>query len=162
MLRSHKRPDAGISALPQTTGAILGACVLLTRLGLPRSRVPTPGHWHDASNPLYQVCATSASSVAARISNLIALLPLWDLALGLAFYDGAMCRAVRRFNIARESSTIYHRAKYANVSAMSIPLMIYLWIPTKHTVWGNALLLVLMSTSALLYGLQIKFYKKYL
>lgn len=98
--------------------------------------------------------------LAIRAAILVAYLPWMAFLYLLAVIDGLVERARRTYGAGRESSTLYHRAKYFQVTLATLAVTAYLWWPT--TLDPRSSLVLIPLGCALLARLQAKYYKKYL
>lgn len=140
--------------------------------GLDRSLVATPADFTEpekalrrgveaaAAQPHWQAVMIGTQLMAVRAAVLPALIPTLVLAWCLAFMDGAVARWIRRACGGRESSTIYHRAKYLHVLLGTLLLVVWFWSPVRLELWQLGLSFVVLGT--LLLRIQLKFYKKYI
>ena len=140
--------------------------------GLDRSLVATPADFTEpekalrrgldaaASQPHWQAMMLGTQLIAVRVALLPSLLPLLILTWALALSDGAVSRWIRRAAGGRESSTIYHRAKYMHVVVATVLLVAWLWLPFSVSLWTFGLSLALLGGALL--RIQLMFYKKYI
>lgn len=112
-----------------------------------------------ASGPLWVGVMVGTQMLAVRAAILVSALPLLLLAYGVAIVDGSVGRYIRRAAGGRESSTIYHRAKYVHVMVATVAIMGYLWWP--YALSPQLPLLAAITAFALLLRTQIQYYKKY-
>lgn len=106
------------------------------------------------------VAMLGIQTYGVRLSILLSSLPLFIIGYGVGFFDGLVARFIRRASAGRESSSLYHRAKFAQLSALAFIAMLYLCVPInfdpRFIVLPTALLIGLLAR------LQWKYYKKYL
>lgn len=107
-----------------------------------------------------QVAMLSTQIIGVRLVTLVAALPLVILAYAVAMTDGLVQRAIRRVSGGRESSSIYHRAKYFQYVLVMMCMTIFL-------LWPSSIDFVAMSSVALaiavvLVSVQCSYYKKHL
>jgi integrating conjugative element membrane protein (TIGR03747 family) len=107
-----------------------------------------------------QVAALAVQTAAVRFAILITSMPLFLLAYGAGFVDGLVQRYIRRESAGRESSGLYHRAKYGQLMICVFLIMAYLCVP--FSVDARWFVISLACTLGLLSRLQWLFYKKYL
>lgn len=98
--------------------------------------------------------------IAIRSAIVVSFVPWIGLLYLLAFVDGAVERSRRRYGAGRESSTLYHRAKYFQVTFSTAILVAYLWWPGD--VNPSLILVPTILACAVMARLQIKYYKKYI
>lgn len=113
-----------------------------------------------AAQPHWQAMMLGTRLIAVRTSLLIVLLPTLGFAWLMGIADGAVARWKRRAAGGRESSTIYHRAKYSHVTLATIGMITWLWLPAPVELWQLGLFLSLLGASLL--RVQVQFYKKYI
>ena len=107
-----------------------------------------------------QVAMTGIQLFGVRFAVLLASLPLFGLVYVVAMADGLAQRAIRRARGGHESSTIYHRAKYFQVSLIATIAALCLLLPVS--IDPRWILLPGIAVLALLAGLQWVYYKKHL
>lgn len=109
----------------------------------------------------FAISRTLAGSqvIAIRAAIMVSYLPWIGFMYLLAFVDGAIERTRRKFGAGRESSTIYHRAKYFQVTLATVVSAAFLWWPGDL----DPSLVVVPATlaCAALARFQAKYYKKY-
>ncbi len=103
---------------------------------------------------------TGSQILAIRAAILMSYLPWVGYLYSLAVIDGLVERALRRYGGGRESSTLYHRAKYLQVTMATLMITAYLWWPSALDAKESLALTSLFCAS--LARLQAKYYKKYL
>jgi integrating conjugative element membrane protein (TIGR03747 family) len=97
---------------------------------------------------------------ATRSAFYLATLPLVALALAIGLVDGLVGRAKRKANAARESASLYHRAKLGLSFVLITGYLIVLALPAlPHPAF---IALPLALACGVLLRLQACFYKKYL
>lgn len=103
---------------------------------------------------------TGSQVISIRAAIMVSYLPWIGFMYLLAFVDGAIERTRRKFGAGRESSTVYHRAKYFQVTMATVVSAAYLWWPGDV----DPLLVVVPATiaCAALGRFQVKYYKKYI
>ena len=95
-----------------------------------------------------------------RLATLIAVLPLMALVYAVAMADGLVRRAIRRVSGGRESSSIYHRAKYLQfVILVSCMAILLLW---PSLIDFLAISSMVLAIAAVLARVQWCYYKKHL
>lgn len=102
----------------------------------------------------------STQIAGLRFGMLLSLLPLGALFYFIAFSDGIVERAIRRDCGGRESATIYHRAKYTQVTCTAFFTLLYFAWPYQ-TAYPGAVI-TMLACIALLARIQWSYYKKYL
>jgi integrating conjugative element membrane protein (TIGR03747 family) len=107
-----------------------------------------------------KVAMLATQLLGVRVALLVSATPLFFVAYVWGFADGLVERYIRKSSAGRESSSLYHRAKYFQLSGLITLCMIYMVWPTAlEPRW-------LLIPSAFLLGfmcrLQWKYYKKYL
>ena len=107
----------------------------------------------------WEVVISGTRDLAVRASNLVSFIPLYILFVVVAVVDGLSSRHIRKTNAARESATIYHRAKYLDTSFLTLFLATYLWNP--FTPYSTQVISIGLLASAALIRLQVTYYKKY-
>lgn len=112
-----------------------------------------------AAQPHWQAVMIGTQILAVRAAVLPSALPTLLLAYLLGLVDGGVARWVRRASGGRESSTIYHRAKYSHVVIATILLMVWFWAPIGMELWQLTAAIALFGAGML--RTQMKFYKKY-
>jgi integrating conjugative element membrane protein (TIGR03747 family) len=102
---------------------------------------------------------TGSQVIAIRAAIMVSYLPSIGFMYLLAFVDGAIERIRRKFGAGCESSTIFHRAKYFQVTMATVVSAAYLWWPGDV----DPLLILVPATlaCAALGRFQAKYYKKY-
>lgn len=98
--------------------------------------------------------------IAVRLAIVASFLPWAGFLYSVAVVDGLVERSRRKFGGGRESSTLYHRAKYFQVTFFTIALAAYLWWP--NAVEPTAIIATSTAMCAYLARLQAKYYKKYI
>lgn len=107
-----------------------------------------------------QVAMTGIQLFGVRLAVLLTSLPLFGLVYAVAMADGLAQRAIRRAGGGHESSSIYHRAKYLQISLLSTITALCLLLPVS--VNPRWILLPGVTVLALLVRLQWFYYKKHL
>lgn len=107
-----------------------------------------------------QVAMTGIQLFGVRLAVVLASLPLFGLAYAVAMADGLVQRAIRSLSGGHESSSIYHRAKYFQISLVSATAALCLLLPLS--IDPRWILLPSVTVSALLVRWQWVYYKKYL
>jgi Domain of unknown function (DUF4400) len=97
---------------------------------------------------------------AVRSVLFLCATPLALLAYLIATVDGLSARAIRRACAGRESASLYHRAKIAQLWVIGGSFIGYVCLP--HSLNPCLLLVPMVLASAYLVRLQGKYYKKYL
>jgi hypothetical protein len=102
---------------------------------------------------------TGSQVIAIRAAVVVAYLPWMGFLYLLAILDGLVERARRKYGGGRESSTIYHRAKYFQVTILTVACAAFLWWPGDL---DSSLIITLTTLGcAFLVRLQAEYYKKY-
>ena len=107
-----------------------------------------------------QVAMLGTQIIGVRLATLVVVLPLIALVYAVALADGLVQRAIRRVSGGRESSNIYHRAKYLQFVLVVTSMAIFLLWPSSIDLLVNCS--ILLSISAVLVRLQWLYYKKHL
>ena len=97
--------------------------------------------------------------LAVRAAMIQTMLPTLALAYFVAIFDGLVARWIRRVSGGRESSTIYHRAKYLHAVGVTLLLMAWFWYPGHMDF--ELVTLVMAIAGGILLRLQLMYYKKY-
>ena len=97
--------------------------------------------------------------ISMRLGN-VAIYIFYALFLSIiALIDGLNARKIRQANAARESASLYHRAKYLRTSILFSTIFIYLTLPIAiNPQW----LLIPVIAIAISVFMQAKYLKKYL
>ncbi len=103
---------------------------------------------------------TGSQVIAIRAAVVISFLPWIGFIYSLAFVDGIVERARRKYGGGRESSTLYHRAKYFQVSLSTIAIAGFLWWPGDLD--SSLIITATTLVCAALAHAQAEFYKKYI
>lgn len=107
-----------------------------------------------------QVAMTGIQLFGIRLAVLLASLPLFGVAYAVAMADGLAQRAIRRASGGHESSSIYHRAKYFQISIVSATAA--LWLVMPFSIDPRWISLPGVIVLVLLVRLQWLYYKKHL
>lgn len=146
--------------------------ILYVMTGLDRSMIATPDDFTEldvalrrgidaaAAQPHWKAMMLGTQLMAARAAQLPALLPTIVLGWALALLDGAVARWLRRASGGRESSTIYHRAKYSHATVATLLLIVWFWSPVKLELWQLGLLVAVTGSAFI--RMQLMYYKKYI
>jgi hypothetical protein len=111
------------------------------------------------AQPHWQAVMIGTQTLAVRAAMIQTMLPTLALAYFVALTDGLVARWIRRASGGRESSTIYHRAKYFHAVGVTLLLMAWFWYPWSFDFELAAL--VMAIAGGILLRLQLMFYKKY-
>lgn len=106
-----------------------------------------------------QVAMIGIQLFGVRLAVLITSLPLFGFAYAVAMAAGLAQRAIRRACGGHESSSIYHRAKYFQVSLISVVAALSLLLPVS--IDPRWILISGVLILALLVRLQWVYYKKH-
>jgi integrating conjugative element membrane protein (TIGR03747 family) len=110
-------------------------------------------------NEIY-VAMSAIQTFGVRIGLLVTALPLLVLAYIAGWTDGLVERYIRRAGAGRESSSLYHRAKYLQLTGGVLGAVAFLCAPWHvNLVW---MLLPAALFTAWVTRVQWKYYKKYL
>ena len=106
-----------------------------------------------------EVAMLGTQLVGLRAGILVRLLPILALLYFVGSVDGLARRAIRRVQAARESASLYHRAKYAQVVVLTLGTSALLTWP-RPVNWAACILVgsVLLGVLA---AAQWAFYKKH-
>ena len=107
-----------------------------------------------------QVAMLGTQITGVRLATLIVVLPLIVLVYAVALADGLVQRAIRRVSGGRESSNIYHRAKYLQFVLVVTCITIFLLWPASIDL--AAMSSVALAIAAVLARVQWSYYKKHL
>jgi integrating conjugative element membrane protein (TIGR03747 family) len=110
--------------------------------------------------PWLKASMISSQLLGLRLGMLVCVLPALLLFYFIAFSDGIVERAIRRDCGGRESASIYHRAKYLQLTVLCIFTLLYLAWPTPTIYPGAPIAFSVLI--GLLARIQWKYYKKYL
>lgn len=110
--------------------------------------------------PWLKASMISSQLLGLRLGMLVCVLPATLLFYFIAFSDGIVERAIRRDCGGRESASIYHRAKYLQLTVLCIFTLLYLAWPTPTIYPGAPIAFSVLI--GLLARIQWKYYKKYL
>jgi len=107
-----------------------------------------------------EVAMVATQLFGVRVALLVTAAPLLGLLYAVAFADGLVQRAIRRSCSGRESSSLYHRAKFLQLVMLAGMLALTLLLPISldpRAIWVPGA--VLMATAA---SVQWRYYKKHL
>ncbi len=107
-----------------------------------------------------RVAMLGTQLIGVRLATMVAALPLMALTYGVAMTDGITQRAIRRVSGGRESSSIYHRAKYLQLALLVTSATIFLLWPS--TVDLLVICSIAAGIAAVLVRVQWCYYKKHL
>lgn len=107
----------------------------------------------------WDLLVLSTYGFAIRTAVYAAILPMLIVCCSLGVVDGLVFRARRKANAGRESSSLYHRAKFGVTFALITAYLIALVLPRLEA--PTQLLFPTAGVVAGLLGLQAAFYKKY-
>lgn len=113
-----------------------------------------------ANHEAIQVAMTGIQLFGVRLAVVLTFLPLFGLTYSVAMADGLAQRAIRRARGGHESSSIYHRAKYFQVSLVSVTVALCLLLPVS--IDPRWIVLPGVTILALLVRWQWVYYKKHL
>lgn len=117
-------------------------------------------HWWVENGQIVQAALWANYVFAARsLTFLIGAIPLLMLTYLVAWVDGACARAVRRAEVARESSSLYHRFKISQIWVLGGVTLCYLVWP--HPVNPVLVIVPTVLACAWLARMQVAYYKKY-
>lgn len=114
--------------------------------------------WADSGEVLKMILSANFIFIS-RSLVFLAGIPAVVLFYVVGFFDGRAGRAIRRANVMRESSNIYHRAKIGQLWLFSAFYLIYLSLPFAPT--PAEVVIPCCMGCALLWRTQIAYYKKY-
>ena len=136
---------------------------------LERFADPTPVNmldtmWRNAVIVPYQseirIAMWAIQVFGVRLAVILSVVPLLGITYAVAFSDGVCERYIRRACAGRESSGLYHRAKYLQLTAGAFCALLYLCAP--WVINPIYTLLPFVMFVGLFARLQWKYYKKYL
>lgn len=107
-----------------------------------------------------QVAMLGTQIIGVRLATLVVVLPLIALGYGVAMADGFAQRAIRRVSGGRESSNIYHRAKYLQFVLVVTSMAIFLLWPSS--IDFPAISSMALAIASVLMRVQWSYYKKHL
>lgn len=107
-----------------------------------------------------QVAMLGTQLIGVRLATVPVALPLIVLCYGVAMADGFTQRAIRRVSGGRESSNIYHRAKYLQFVLVVTSMAIFLLWPSS--IDFPAISSMALAIAAVLVHVQWSYYKKHL
>lgn len=111
------------------------------------------------AQPHWQAVMIGTQTLAVRAAMIQTMLPTLALAYFVAIFDGIVARWIRRVSGGRESSTIYHRAKYFHAVGVTLLLMAWFWYPGN---FDFKLATIIMAVAGgILLRLQLMYYKKF-
>lgn len=118
-------------------------------------KMPESHRFYDAVQHLH----STLKIISLRIGN-AAIYIFYSLLLGIiALIDGLNARKIRQANAGRESSSLYHRAKYLRTGILFSSIFLYLTLPFAiNPQW----LMLPVIGIALSIFMQAKYLKKYL
>jgi integrating conjugative element membrane protein (TIGR03747 family) len=99
-------------------------------------------------------------TVSIRMAVILSAIPLLGIAYSIGLIDGIVGRYIRTKSAGRESSSLYHRAKYLQLMGVSLGTLIYLCAPFH--IDPRLIVLPIALLTGLIARLQWMFYKKYL
>ncbi len=109
---------------------------------------------------LIHVAMIGTRLFGVRLALLLTAVPLVVFGYAVAMTDGLAGRAIRRARGGHESSTIYHRAKYLQLSLLSTAAALLLLLPVS--VDPRSILMPAIAAMAVLARWQWVYYKKHL
>lgn len=107
-----------------------------------------------------QVAMVGTQLIGVRLATLVVVLPLIVFGYAVAMADGLVQRAIRRVSGGRESSSIYHRAKYLQFVLVIASMAIFLLWPSS--IDFPAISSMALAIAAVLVRVQWSYYKKHL
>ena len=107
-----------------------------------------------------QVAMLGTQIIGVRLATLVVVVPLIALAYAVAVTDGFVQRAIRRVSGGRESSSIYHRAKYLQMVLVVTSGGIFMLWPSS--IDFVAMMSVTLAIAVVLVRAQWSYYKKHL
>jgi hypothetical protein len=112
-----------------------------------------------ARHEVIEVAMLSTQLLGLRPGILVRFLPLLALLYAVGVAEGLSQRAIRRAQAARESASLYHRAKYAQVVVLALGGAVVLVWPAP-VAWGLCAGVVAVVVGLLAAG-QWAYYKKH-
>ncbi|MBL8511655.1 MAG: DUF4400 domain-containing protein [Betaproteobacteria bacterium] len=110
--------------------------------------------------PAIQVFFVGTKLYALRLMLALSATPLLAIAYAVGMVDGLVERSIRRYSGGRESSSLYHRAKYLIAGSVGVTTVGYLCLPLSVSLPSIAMPLAVITCG--LSRVQWKYYKKYL
>lgn len=111
------------------------------------------------AKPHWQAAIIGIEALAVRASMIQTMLPTLCLTYTIAAIDGWIARWIRRESGGRESSTIYHRAKYFHAIGVTLFMMAWFWYPKGFDFWTATIAMAVVG--GVLLRTQLMYYKKY-
>lgn len=126
---------------------------------------PDPGktffdRWWAGNGDIVETGLWANYVVAARtLSLLCGSTPMLLLAYAIGVMDGASARLVRRADAGRESASLYHRFKIAQLHIPALTYMLYVaWPASLKVQW---VIVAMVGLCAWCVRMQLAYYKKY-
>lgn len=110
--------------------------------------------------PYVQTCSIATKLYGIRVGIWLTYLPLWVVLGFVGVSDGLTERYIRRACAGRESSGLYHRAKYTAAMLFGGSLLLFVIVPLQYDPMPFAVLIAIFVS--LLLRMQWKYFKKYL
>lgn len=107
-----------------------------------------------------KVAMLGTQIIGVRLATLVVVLPLIALGYGVAMADGFAQRAIRRVSGGRESSNIYHRAKYLQLVLVVTSMATFLLWPSS--IDFPEISIMALAIAVVLVRVQWNYYKKHL
>lgn len=85
--------------------------------------------WHSLKQEMMPLIYGVTHMVITRFLAFCLVIPLFLLCLSLGFIDGIVQRDIRKFQVARESTLLFHVLKHHSVFWFYIPFFIYWVLP---------------------------------
>lgn len=116
-------------------------------------------NFYVANFEAIHVAMVATQLFGVKLAMLLTALPLLGLMYFVALIDGLVERAIRRSGGGNESATIYHRAKYLQAFAVSLPVAA--WLLSPMPLEPCSIFVPTAIFVAMLGRLQWTYYKKY-
>jgi len=116
--------------------------------------------WLATQQDLIEVLMAMTRLYGARMAMMLGAIPLLALAYFTGMVDGLVARHIRKEGGGRESSWLYHRAKWAIITLSGTSIMVILLLPINYSPsW-------VLPAGALVLGVLVRmqwaYFKKYL
>lgn len=116
--------------------------------------------WLADQQELIEALMAMTRLYGARMAMMLGALPLLVLAYVTGMVDGLVARHIRKEGGGRESSWLYHRAKWAIITLSGTAIMVVLLVPINYS--PSWVLPIGAATLGVLVRMQWAYFKKYL